>query len=143
MTDNVREFLIPLLKLVCDEDLYNALIFSYDEEGNWQAAFVCNDFFYWGTADATVIPEQGGILALQMVLDDCKEIDQELGAFEAPLLFCARMNGMRPQGAYYASIAKAFWPLYDQCGPKREIGVGNPYFPGEKMEPDLGPASHA
>ena len=135
MTDNVREFLVPLLKLICDEDLYNALIFSYDEEGNWEAAFMCNDFFFWGVADATSIPEQGGIRALQMAIDDCKEVDPVSGAFEAPLLFCARMRGMRPQGGYYTTIEKAFWSLYDQCGPEREVGVGNPYKRGQLSLP--------
>jgi hypothetical protein len=42
------------------------------------------------------------------------------------LFWCARVRGMRPQGACYKSIPEAFWPLFDACGPAREADLGNP-----------------
>lgn len=46
-------------------------------------------------------------------------------------LFAARVRGMRPQGAAYTFYPPETWPLFDACGPEREIGFGNPYRPGE------------
>lgn len=46
-------------------------------------------------------------------------------------LYSCRIEGMRPQGAVYRHNKKELWPLFDACGPEREVGLGNPYKPGE------------
>lgn len=42
-------------------------------------------------------------------------------------LFAARVRGMRPQGAAYkVRYDKSIWHLFNECGPERETGPGNP-----------------
>jgi hypothetical protein len=84
----------------------------------------CNDLFMWGCSDCEAITaENVEALALAVAdiaaIDDC-EVDM------AGLLWVSRLRGSRPQGAYYKSIDKALWPLFDACGPVRDAGFGNP-----------------
>ena len=60
---------------------------------------------------------------------DCYELSEDFGAEFAPYLYCARVEKMRPQGACYP-IYTNFWPLFDACGPVREINEENPEEPG-------------
>jgi hypothetical protein len=55
-------------------------------------------------------------------------------------LYACRRKHMRPQGASYPSD-KELWPLFDACGPEREISLGNPCHPGDygKMKERLVP----
>jgi len=47
-------------------------------------------------------------------------------------LFAARVRKMRPQGAAYkVRYDESIWPLFDACGPVREVGFGNPKEPGQ------------
>ena len=46
-------------------------------------------------------------------------------------LFAARSRQERPQGACYSGYDRSIWSLFDACGPEREVGLGNPYVPGE------------
>ena len=47
-------------------------------------------------------------------------------------LFAARVRQMRPQGAAYkVRYDESIWPLFDECGPVREVGFGNPKEPGQ------------
>lgn len=80
----------------------------------------CNDLFWWATSDAeTVTPEN--IHLLEESIKDVEAVDDisEL----AGDLFCCRSRKMRPQGAAY-SKDKRFWPLFDACGPDRDIDKG-------------------
>lgn len=85
----------------------------------------CSDLFYWGTSDLELItPEKLGVLY---------EAKKELDALDIPdykreygLLFCAKVRGMRPQGAYYKYLDKATWHLFDECGTIRETNQLNP-----------------
>lgn len=97
-----------------------------EEDRNLLEFYVnCSDFFYWGTSDVELITsEKLGILyeaKAEMDALDIPDSKKEYG-----LLFCAKVRGMRPQGAYYKYLDKATWPLFDECGPMRETGVGNP-----------------
>lgn len=84
----------------------------------------CNDIFYWGCSDA----EEVRIENLSILRQSAKDIPN----WKAGYLFCARVRGLRPQGAFYeAKDDKKDWPLFDACGPEREICMGNPYRPGE------------
>lgn len=46
-------------------------------------------------------------------------------------LFAARVRNLRPQGACYSRYPEELWPLFNEAGPERETGFGNPYKPGE------------
>jgi hypothetical protein len=77
----------------------------------------CNDLFFWGCSDAETITIDNIGIFEQAYKDS---IDH------GGLLFCCRVRGMRPQGAYYKYLDDAEKPLFDACGPEREIGLGNP-----------------
>ena len=84
----------------------------------------CNDLFFWGCADAENINEEL-MVEFNQAVSDCGDL--RIGAE----LYCARRREMRPQGACYSYYDKALWPLFDACGPERDVGFGNPYKPGD------------
>ena len=77
----------------------------------------CNDLFFWGCSDAEMITIDNIDVFEQAYKDS---IDH------GGLLFCCRVRGMRPQGAYYKYLDDGEKPLFDACGPEREIKLGNP-----------------
>lgn len=98
----------------------------------------CNDEFYWGCADCEeVTPRNIGIL--EQSIADCKEATKgksfgagtcsERGStVYAPMLFCARVRKMRPQGAVYpgGDDHAGVRLLLDACGPPRDVDLHNP-----------------
>lgn len=46
-------------------------------------------------------------------------------------LFACKVMRMRPQGAAYSYIPEDLWDLFDEAGPERAVGFGNPSAPGE------------
>jgi len=93
-----------------------------------KALFVnVSDFFAWGVADGIKLP------------DDCSEIEKAIidcnGNIEIGfLLWAARHEGMRPQGAYYKYLPEETWELFNACGKYRKTGFGNPYdIPNAKV----------
>ena len=85
---------------------------------------LCSDTFAWGVADLEPIE----------TLDDVDLLNQScLDVGPIPIygtdLYCARKRNMRPQGACYKCYNKEHWPLFDACGPVREIGFSNPVDP--------------
>lgn len=83
----------------------------------------CNDFFVWGSSDAEEITPEN-VEVLEQAVKDVEAITGNTR--QADLLFCARINKLRPQGAYYKYIKEELWPLFDACGPERTTGIGNP-----------------
>ena len=49
-------------------------------------------------------------------------------------LFLCRMMKKRPHGEAYRFIREAFWPLFDACGPEREVNEKCLPHPGAKKE---------
>lgn len=94
----------------------------------------CSDVFYWGCADLEeVAPENVGVL--EQAFADCKAAHDLYGTISGAALFVARVRKIRPQGAAYPKEPE-LWPLFDACGPAREVGPGNPYpHPGERPLP--------
>jgi hypothetical protein len=92
----------------------------------------CNDVFVWGLADVETLTP-ANIDVFEKSVADCTA-GAKHGEIYAGALFCARVRGMRPQGAAYPD-ERALWPLFDACGPQREIGLGNPYPPGRGAAP--------
>lgn len=86
---------------------------------------LCNDLFYWGCSDGEDIARESVPLFVKAV-EDCNG-NLDTGSD----LYCSRIRGERPQGACYTYIDKELWSLFDECGPERETGFGNPYAPGE------------
>jgi len=86
----------------------------------------CNDLFWWGTGDAEDITPEN-VAALEQAVADCRAAHPNGRGSRGPELFCARIRGERPQGAAYPK-EKELWPLFDACGPAREVGLGNPHL---------------
>ena len=81
----------------------------------------CNDLFFWGSVDCEPIT-QDNVETLRQSYKDSQN--------HGGLLFCCRVRKMRPQGAYYKHLVEEKL-LFDACGPKREISIGNPYAQDE------------
>lgn len=82
----------------------------------------CNDLFFWGCADCEEITPED-IDALEKAIADAKAVDD---GGNGHLLWVARKRGMRPQGAYYKYFKEGMKALFNECGPERETGFGNP-----------------
>lgn len=124
------EFILDLLGFVADQDLCGMLYWRTDGQYAPVTFWInTNDLFAWACAEGEEVNESNLPLLKQSV-EDCVKIDPILGTLEGCALFAARMNKMRPQGAAYPKC-RELWPLFDACGPEREISIGNPYRPGE------------
>ncbi len=106
-------FIERLLKFIAKHDMCCSVF--WDENLNFNIN--CNDFFFWGCADCVDITEE-----YFFVLE--KSIEQ--AGDDGALLYCARIRKMRPQGAAYKFIYEKNKKLFDECGPEREVGTGNP-----------------
>lgn len=95
----------------------------------------CSDLFWWGTSDLEEITPDN-IAQLEQAIDDVSADAWRFGHLGVEL-FVARMRKMRPQGAWYQQVRKYQAPdsketielvlaLFDECGPEREQGLGNP-----------------
>lgn len=93
----------------------------------------CSDMFWWGCADGEDLTPQN-IHVLEKAIEDIIAI-KRIVRFYAYALFCCRVRGMRPQGAYYKHIPKELWQLFNACGAEREVDTGNPHpIPDDKKE---------
>lgn len=83
-----------------------------------------SDVFCWGSADCEEVRRED--------LADLERARADLDALEngeptcLAELYAARKRGQRPQGAWYRGLEAALRPLFDACGPLREVGLGNP-----------------
>ena len=114
----VQELVMRLLPLMAKHDARDELM--WDEKLNF--AVMCSDTFWWGTADDEAITAETFPVLEQSFVD---------GGDHGATLYCARMRKLRPQGAVYKYFPDKIWPLFDACGPEREIGIGNPKRPGD------------
>jgi hypothetical protein len=83
----------------------------------------CNDVFWWATSDCEEITPDN-IEVLEQAVSDVKAATGSNRC--ADWLFVCRVRAMRPQGACYDEryIPKPLWPLFDACGPEREVDPG-------------------
>ena len=124
------EFILDLSGFIAEHDICGMV--DWRTDGKYYPITFhlnTNDLFVWGSADSEEINESNLSVFKQSILD-CIKIDSVLGAIEGCSLFAARMNKMRPQGAAYPEC-KELWPLFDACGPEREINFANPCKPGD------------
>lgn len=125
-----HDFVMQVLRFFDEEDLVGMLHWRTDENHAPITFFInTNDLLAWGCADCEEVNEET-LPVLKQAIEDCKAIDPVLGGITGCELFACRMNKMLPQGAAYPE-KRELWPLFDACGPEREIGIGNPYRPGE------------
>lgn len=103
-----------LLLVIAERELHGEIFWHTD------LTFMvnCNDLFHWAFADAELIESSNDIDQLDAA---CKE-----AGYDGASLYCARRRKMRPQGACYKHLDEKNWPLFDACGPEREVGFGNP-----------------
>lgn len=79
----------------------------------------CNDLFWWGAASLQrLMPEN--IEVFERSIEDTRVAMNDQYPTDGPLLFCARVRGMRPQPACYKNLTPAMAALYDACGPARD-----------------------
>ena len=127
--DSNLEYIDKILRLYIKYERLEALFWDLNEYDEIVASVNCNDLFSWASADAEdITPENFN--ELKKAHEDLYLVDETYGPIYANELFAARVRQMRPQGAAYPKD-KGLWPLFDACGPEREIGFGNPYKPGE------------
>ena len=90
-----------------------------------------SDLFAWGySGSVPMVPSD--FKELVKCCEDLKAIGDHLYVqMFAVKLFCCRKMKSRPQGAQYNAKHKDMWHLYDECGPEKEVGIGNPCKPGE------------
>jgi hypothetical protein len=124
-------FVLRVLGVVAKYEQHDDLWWRADGEYAPVTFFInCNDLFWWGTGDCErVTPENVG--ALEQAYADAAAAHR-YGRSYGGNLFCCRVRGMRPQGCCYPED-RELWPLFDACGPEREIEIGNPYPPGGKV----------
>lgn len=117
------EFVLRVLRCFAEADDCDSVWWRTDDEYAPVTFLVsCNDFFWWGCADAQPITPDN-VAVLEQAYADCRAIDHEQ---VGPLLFVARARGLRPQGCCYPKDP-ALWPFFDACGPKRDVDFGNPH----------------
>jgi len=105
---------IRLLRILAEHECHDCVWWHCD-----LTFFVgCNDVFCWACADAEPVASEADVDALEQALKDADD--------DGAMLYCARKRGMRPQGALYKHIDPANRHWFDECGPEREVGPGNP-----------------
>jgi len=133
MTDDHEKdyaFITALLGFLADGDDRDDLRWHRDRAtGQLRFAILMSDVFDWGSADDEEVTVES-LADLQRAYADCSAIDARTGPDYGGMLYAARRRGMRPQGAVYPRN-RAFWPLFDACGPERPTEFNNPYRPGE------------
>jgi len=116
----LERIMYALLKIDAHGDLF------WNDLGNGLQFFIlCNDEFWWGTADLEEVTGDN-IAVLEKAVEDVLATGTSY-SYVATTLFCARVRGIRPQGALYKNLDPKVWPLLDAAGPIRETRIGNPH----------------
>lgn len=126
-------FLVEVMTLFAQADCHSELFWTVDlplyrppdaVPKMWLHAIV-SDVFAWGSADLEEITPDA-IDVLRQAFEALKPYGLE-GLSELPVLYAARVRGMRPQGAYfdYVTIPEVRQLLMD-CGPQRDVSMLNP-----------------
>ena len=89
-----------LMRVMAEADCSLEGVWPTISNGDLHILFNCNDFFYWGTADAEEY-QAGDEDLLDSCLTDLKAADPDEGVFVLLLLFCARKRQMRPQYPFF------------------------------------------
>ena len=120
---------ISILSVIAEHDLHSDIWWSCNGEYAPITIWVnVNDIFCWACADSEEITTDN-LGQLEQAIKDCEAV-YEFGGCYASMLFVSRIRKIRIQRAAYPKN-KDLWPLFDACGPEREVDFGNPCKPGE------------
>ena len=89
---------------------------------------LCNDLFWWATADAEPIETAADVDMLESCASDLATIGADATYWVAALYACRRRQ-MRPQGAcfrFFASVCPEMVRFLDEAGPPRD-GDNSPF----------------
>lgn len=119
---------LPIFQLFAKHDIEDMLYWCCQDD---DVSFYINtnDHFWLGTADAEIVILES-LSLLAECIEKCLAIDPVCGAIHGCYLYAGRVRKLRPQGAAYPE-ERDLWPLFDACGPEREINDANPCRPGE------------
>ncbi|HEX7069877.1 MAG TPA: hypothetical protein VF190_03680 [Rhodothermales bacterium] len=118
--------LARFFRMLDDADLHDGFWWRANEPQYepFKILINCNDLFYWACADCEeVTPEN--LDALEQALRDVRDVKtaiepEFISMREALQLFCCRVRGMRPQGAWYDGFPPPLAALFDAAGPNRD-----------------------
>lgn len=105
-------------------------LFWRDFDGILHMYVLCSDVFFWGSADMEEITPEN-LPLLHETREELHKINQDM---QLDTLFCARVRKIRPQGALYKYLDEDTWHLFDDCGPERDVGIGNPHPQPERTK---------
>lgn len=118
-----------LLRWFADHDLcedlgwttHSSALLTYEGEPSGEIKFfvLCNDMFWWGTADSEWVTNED-IPELQRAYDDLE--NSECHEVWAPQLWISRKRGMRPQRPWWdrERIPDPVKELFKAAGPHRD-----------------------
>lgn len=121
MTDSS---MLRAIKFAANHDVKDGISWETDHNNELILFVVCSDFFFWGTTDSHIITDDS-IDEWERAILDVSNIDPSSRGYGS-LLYCCRQRSMRPQGLCYNAIPEVLWPLFDECGPERKVGLDNP-----------------
>jgi hypothetical protein len=129
-----QQLVFDILKLLDENDASMGFVWWRTDGEYAPCTFMvnCNDEFAFASADCESITKDN-FATLRLSFIDCEELYKH-GKCWGPMLFCARVKQQRPQGSTYDSIPLELWPLFDACGPVREINGSNPYGQGQRKQ---------
>ena len=104
-----REFVFELLKFTGEYDLTGELFWNR----NLDFYVVCNDFFYYASADAEEITKEN--------FSDFKQAIEDAGDVDGTYLFCARIRKLRPLPEAYQWLSPDNIEKFNACGPPRDF----------------------
>lgn len=125
---NEKPDTLEILKVFADFDDCDAVWWRTDNDYAPVTFLVnCNDTFFWGASDCEAIESNQDIADLRQAYQDCENHND----YNGTLLWICRKRKMRPQNAMYSYIDGKAWHLFNECGEKREVDIGNPFKMGE------------
>lgn len=129
-----QQLVFDILKVLDENDATLGNVWWRTDEEYAPCTFMvnCNDEFVCATADCESITKEN-FETLKQSFIDCYT-SYKHGKCWGSMLFCARVKHRRPQGSTYDSIPLELWPLFDACGPVREINGSNPYGQGQRKK---------
>lgn len=131
----MEQFEVAVFRLF--QECRDGLMWHVDAAGRFRFSANIPDLFWWGGGDDEPITPDD-LPLLERTHADLAALDcADMWLAE---LYAARRRKMRPQGASYHNPGVGTWlrhpemaeqyvalnAFYDQCGPEREVGFGNP-----------------
>lgn len=114
-----ESFITDVLDVYWRADVHDSLWWS-TQNGELKLFAICNDLFYWATADLEEITADDVDLLRETRNELAALEDDDMGELYLSELFAARKRGMRPQRPCYKTWSPVVAALFDACGPQRD-----------------------